>query len=76
MQNNPIISMLMNQIKLKDPQNYQNLNQLMNNGGKPEQILQQEIKKRTPQEIQQVLIQAKQLGVPENILAQIQNMQR
>lgn len=66
----------MNQIKLKDPQNYQNLNQLMNNGGKPEQILQQEIKKRTPQEIQQVLIQAKQLGVPENILAQIQNMQR
>ena len=66
----------MNQIKMKDPQNYQSLNQLMNSGGSPEQILQQEMKKRTPQEIQQVLIQAKQLGVPENILAQIQNMQR
>ena len=76
MQNNPIVSMLMNQIKMKDPQNYQSLNQLMNSGGSPEQILQQEMKKRTPQEIQQVLIQAKQLGVPENILAQIQNMQR
>ena len=66
----------MNQIKMKDPQNYQSLNQLMNSGGSPVQILQQEMKKRTPQEIQQVLIQAKQLGVPENILAQIQNMQR
>ena len=53
---------------------YQQLNQLQRSNANPEELLKQTIGQASPQQIQSVLMQAKQLGVPENILAQIQNM--
>lgn len=64
----------MNQYQMKDPQGFQNLNQLMLNGGNPEKLIRQEMQKINPSEVQNILIQARNLGVPENLLAQIQNM--
>lgn len=42
----------------------------------PRDLIQQMIGQSTPQQIQDVFTRAKQLGVPENILAQIQNTNR
>lgn len=42
----------------------------------PQDLIQQMIGQATPQQVQDVFIRAKQLGVPENILAQIQNTNR
>lgn len=50
------------------------INQAMNSGGNPQQILQQMMGNANTQQIQGVLQQAKQMGVPDNILSQIQNM--
>ena len=74
MQNNPILTMLFNQLQMNNPQMYQQLSQLQRNNANPEELIKQTVIKATPQEMQYVLSQAKQLGVPDNILAQIQNM--
>lgn len=52
------------------------LNQMMNSGGNPQAMLNQIIGKSNPEQIQSVLQQAKQVGVPDNILSQLQNMQK
>jgi len=59
---------------MQNPQMYQQLNQLQKNNANPQELLKQAMGQATPQQIQGVLMQAKQLGVPDNILAQIQNM--
>lgn len=59
---------------MQNPQMYQQLNQLQRNNANPQYLLKQVIEKVTPQQMQNVLFQAKQLGVPDTILAQIQNM--
>ena len=53
---------------------YQQLSQLQRSNANPQDLLKQAIEKATPQQMQNVLMQAKQLGVPDTILAQIQNM--
>lgn len=42
----------------------------------PQDLIQQVIGQATPQQIQDVFIRAKQLGVPESVLTQIQNTNR
>lgn len=59
---------------MQNPQMYQQLSQLQRNNANPQELIKQAVGKATPQQIQNVLMQAKQLGVPDNILAQIQNM--
>lgn len=53
---------------------YQQLNNLKNNGTNPQALIQQMVSQASPQQMQSVLNQAKQLGVPDTILTQIQNM--
>lgn len=50
------------------------LNQMMNSGGNPEQLLKQIIGNVNPQQMQQIMSQAKQYGVPDNVLSKIQNI--
>ena len=71
---NGIINMLMSRLQSKNPQGFQMIQQAMNSGGNPQVMLQQLKSKAEPQQIQSILQQAKQMGCPENILAQIQNM--
>ena len=59
---------------MQNPQLYQQISQLQRNNANPQELLMQAINKSTPKQIQSVLIQAQQLGVPDNVLAQIQNM--
>lgn len=74
--NNPIISMLMNQLQNRNPQGYQMINKMMNSGGNPQDMLQQIMGNATPQQMENILKQAKNYGVPENILSQVQNMKK
>lgn len=50
------------------------INNLMNNNGDPRPLIQQFMGNTSPEEKQKILTQAKQLGVPDNVLSQIQNM--
>lgn len=71
---NPIMSMLMNQLQSKNPQGFNMISQMMNNGGNPQALVRQFMNNATPQQMQGVMQQAKQFGVPDNILSQLQNM--
>ena len=66
----------MNQLQAKNPQGFQMVNQMMNSGGNPQQLLHQLVGKSSPQQLQGIMQQAKQFGVPDDILSQLQNMGR
>lgn len=70
---NPIMSMLMNQLQGRNPQSYNMVSQMMRNGVNPQNMLKQMMGNVNPTQMQQVLTQAKSFGVPDNILSQIQN---
>ena len=71
---NPIIQTLMSSLKNKNPNGYNMINQLINNGGNPEQVLKQIMGNISPEQRQQILNQAKSYGTPNDILSRIQNM--
>lgn len=71
---NPIMNMLMGQLQGKNPQGFQMLNQMMNNGANPQNIIKQMLGNTNSSQFQQIMQQAKQMGCPDNILSQIQNM--
>jgi hypothetical protein len=72
--NNPMINMAMNMLKNRNPQGYSQLNQMMQSGANPQQILQQMIGKVSPEQMQNVMQMGKQFGVPDDVLNKIQNM--
>ena len=76
MQMNPmsIIQTLMNQMKLKLPQNFQIAQNLMQNNGNPQVLVKQIMGNVSPEQKQNLLNQMKQYGCPNNILSQLQNM--
>lgn len=59
---------------MQNPQMYQQVSQLQRSNADPQSLLKQAVNQATPQQMKNVLMQAKQLGVPDTILAQIQNM--
>lgn len=69
-----IIQTLMSQMKVKNPQGYQLVNNLMQNNGNPETMIQQMFKNSTTEQRQKILNQAKNYGVPTEILAKLQNI--
>ena len=71
--NNPIMSMLMNQLQGRNPKSYNMVSQMMRNGVNPQSMLKQMMGNVNPNQMQQIFTQAKSLGVPDNILSQIQN---
>ena len=64
----------MNRLQTKNPQGFQAVNTLMQNNGDPRAMLQQLMSNTTPEQKENLLKQAKQYGVPDNILSQVQNM--
>lgn len=50
------------------------VNQAMQNNGNPEAMLNQMMSSITPEQKQSLLHQARNYGVPDNILSKIQNM--
>ena len=50
------------------------LQKLISSNGNPQQILQQLMSNATPEQRSSLLNQAKNYGVPENVLSMVQNM--
>ncbi len=61
-------------LQKQNPQGYQQVNELMQNKGNAQEMLQQIMSKATPEQKQNILNQAKAYGCPENVLSQVQNM--
>lgn len=74
MTTNPIIQMLMTRLQKQNPQGYQVVNEAMQNNGNPQSILQQMMTNATPEQKESLFKQARQYGVPNDILSKIQNM--
>lgn len=64
----------MQEVQSKNPQAFQMINQAMSSGANPQNLMKQAIGNATPQQMQGIMEQAKQLGVPDQILQQIQNI--
>ena len=64
----------MTQLRSRNPQGFQQISQIMSSGGNPQNLLKQFVSKSTPQQMQNVLQQARNFGVPDSVLSQVQNM--
>lgn len=64
----------MSQLQARSPQGVQLIQRLMTSNSNPEQLMTQLMGNASPEQKQSLLKQAKQYGVPNNILAKIQNM--
>ena len=64
----------MNQLQARNPQAFQMINQARNSGTNPQELIRQMMNGVTPEQMQNVLTQAKNMGVPPEILNQVQNM--
>ena len=72
--NNPMINTFMNMLKVRNPQGYAKINQAMQIGTQPEALLKQFMSEATPEQKQNLIQQATQMGAPQGILKQIQDM--
>lgn len=64
----------MQQIQNQNPQAFQVVNQAINSGANPMQFMKQVMGNVSPQQMQDIMTQAKQFGVPDEVLQQIQNI--
>ena len=63
----------MNQLKIKSPQMFQVVEQARNNNGNPMDMFKQITSNYTPEQMNNLFSRAKQFGVPEETLKQLQN---
>lgn len=71
---NFVTQMLMNRLQQKNPQGYQLISQAMQNNINPEAMLQQLLGNATAEQKENLFKQAKNYGVPTDVLTKIQNM--
>ena len=63
----------MSNLEARDPRLAGQIRTMMNNGTDPKSVVKQMIGNQTPERISNVLTMAKQYGVPDEILSQLQN---
>ena len=63
----------MQQVQSQNPQAFQVVNQAINSGANPMKFMKQVMGNVSPQQMQDIMTQAKQFGVPDEVLQQIQN---
>lgn len=71
--NSQQIQMMLNRVKMINPQGYQMINNLMNSGGNPMVLLKQILGNKTPEQLNSFFSQAKSMGYSDDFLVQIQN---
>ena len=71
---NMLLKMMMGQLQSRNPQMANQISQAMNSGINPQALIKQMMGNMDNTQIQNALNQAKQFGVPDNILNQMQNM--
>lgn len=64
----------MQQVQNQNPQAFQMVNQAINSGANPMQFMKQVMSNVSPQQMQDIMVQAKQFGVPDEVLQQMQNI--
>lgn len=69
-----IIQTMMNQMKVKMPQNFQTINALMQGKNNPQDLVNQIFGSISPEQKQNLLNQCKSYGMPEHLLSKLQNM--
>ena len=69
-----VMQMLMQQVQSQNPQAFQMVNQAINSGANPMQFMKQVMGNVSPQQMQDIMVQAKQFGVPDEVLQQMQNI--
>lgn len=69
-----IINMLLTQLQGRNPQAASQIRQAMNSGTNPQSLMKQMMGNSDNNQIQQVITQAKNLGVPDSVLSQVQNI--
>jgi len=70
---NPLLAMMMNQLKVRNPQLFRVVEQAQQNQNNPMDLLKQITSNYTPEQMSGLLDRAKQMGVPEDVLKQVQN---
>lgn len=68
------MKMLMGQLQTRNPQMASQISQAMQSGVNPQSLMKQMMGNMNNAQIQNVMTQAKQFGVPDNILNQMQNI--
>lgn len=63
----------MAQIKAKNPQMANQIQGLINSNGNPIDIYHQIMKDKSPEQVEKFYQYAKQCGIPDNLLNQVQN---
>lgn len=66
--NQMLMNMALGMLQKQNPQAFQQVQQLMNSGANPEQLLRQELKRHSPEEINQLKNMASSYGVPKEVI--------
>lgn len=70
---NQVLQMLMNQMKMKNPQVFQIVEQARRSNGNPIELFKQVTNGYKPEQIEGIFNRAKQMGVPEEYINQLKN---
>ena len=63
----------MSNLEARDPRLAGQIRTMMTNGTNPKSVVKQMMGNQTPEQVSNVLTMAKQYGVPDEILSQLQN---
>ena len=69
-----LIKMLLGKLRAQNPKQANQLRQMMSSNANPQDILKQMMGGTDTSQMEQVLNMGKQIGVPNEVLSQIQNM--
>lgn len=68
-----ILNLMMSNLEVRDPRLAGQIRTMMTNGTDPKSIVKQMMGNQSPEQVSNVLTMAKQYGVPDEILSQLQN---
>ncbi len=67
------VNNIMNQLRQRQPQQYQMIQQMIQNNGNPIDLLKQVIGNYSPEQLENFYTTAQKMGFPNDVLSQIQN---
>lgn len=68
-----ILNLMMSNLEARDPRLVGQIRTMMTNGTDPKSVAKQMMGNMTPEQTSNVLSMAKQYGVPDEVLSQLQN---
>lgn len=71
--NAPLQTILLNQMRAKNPEGYKAVIEAQSKGTSPQQLVREMMQKASPEQIQQMVSQAQSIGVPDSVIQELQN---